>query len=528
MTINKSQNILRITLVAGMVVMGIIFVYLLNNISKSLTLQNDVNFKTTLSLNDLKFDIVKMEQYLTKASTTRFEDNYKYAKEHKDRSIKSILDLKKSAPQLNGKLIQLENDLNKFYDLSLIMAKTYNSSGYTEGNKLIATVEPLSDSISNNVQYMVNEETKNMIKLNSEAQKQTTQPIYITIFGCLFFIIIILILTHITSKSLKTTSTVLDNLDKISKYDFTKFISLKKNNEITDINKGLNALLNEFKSIIDTVKKSSLETVSISKQLSASSKNVKKNLTTTQINSNKIEESSKSISANVSTLDIRMNDSNTDLKSAEIALKKVSNSFISIINGINKISTSEAEITEQMNNLEVNSSQIKTVLTIISDIADQTNLLALNAAIEAARAGTHGRGFAVVADEVRKLAERTQKSLTEINSSISIVVQGIGDSSDKIDKNSQELVNLVNESSIVEKEIKEIDSTMKKLTFDNDKTLSDFTNVNDSVQNLILNIRKIIADNELNLKSTHEIEETSTFLLTTTNSMEVVLSKFKV
>lgn len=118
-----------------------------------------------------------------------------------------------------------------------------------------------------------------------------------------------------------------------------------------------------------------------------------------------------------------------------------------IVESINRVSQDEQHISSQMHHLAEQTTQIRSVLEMIKDIADQTNLLALNAAIEAARAGEHGRGFAVVADEVRKLAERTQKSLSEIDVTISVVVQSVSSASENIKENSQKVICL-NENAI--------------------------------------------------------------------------------
>jgi len=104
---------------------------------------------------------------------------------------------------------------------------------------------------------------------------------------------------------------------------------------------------------------------------------------------------------------------------------------------------------------------VKNVLEVINDIADQTNLLALNAAIEAARAGKYGRGFAVVADEVRKLAERTQSSLNEIDTTISIMVQGVSDANEQMKINYKFVEKLVETSNNVKEDILRTQKTMK-------------------------------------------------------------------
>ena len=309
--------------------------------------------------------------------------------------------------------------------------------------------------------------------------------------------------------------------------DLRQRISYENKDEIREMVDEFNMLLENLEHTIKDAKHTSGENASVSHELSSTSIQIGKNA---EDSSRIVEDAIKEINAIKGFIEDTAALSDRTKHDIKIAGNKLNNAQKEIIELKKEVDTaSEAEIAlaERLEHMSSEAEQVKQILLVISDIADQTNLLALNAAIEAARAGEHGRGFAVVADEVRKLAERTQKSLTEINATKNTIVQSIVDSAEQMSVNAKNIQNLVTVSSKVESSIVETTGVM------NSSMESVITSAENSVkvakdsEKIVSLVGKINDLTSQNARSVEEIASTAEHLYKLTENLNGKLNQFK-
>ncbi len=362
--------------------------------------------------------------------------------------------------------------------------------------------------------------------------KSDSKSFYIAMAGALFTILVALLISSMISRDIQNR--ILKLRDLISNTAKTKNFSLEEQNrdfskdELGEIQKAFYDLLKSIATVLNDAKQSALENRKNANEI----KNLLKQVMDNIANEVSIVEDS------VKEADFIKNDlrnsvngaieGKDDMQKVYKELSDAKREVLKMIEDIERNVDIEISLAERLKRLSDDAEQIQDVLNVISDIAEQTNLLALNAAIEAARAGEHGRGFAVVADEVRQLAEKTQKSLIEINSTVNVIVQAINDASSSMSKNVEDIEKLSSISTNVQKDIESVNETTKESADRLESTTENINKTAKKVENFITNINKIKEISSKIKASVVVSEKAAEDLNHMANRLEKSLEQFKI
>ena len=215
--------------------------------------------------------------------------------------------------------------------------------------------------------------------------------------------------------------------------DLTHRFPADGHDELAQLARSLNAMLDHLQLLFSRVKSAALEVGNSAAEISVTARQLHGR---TREESLKVEEITTAVTdmnQMIQQLSANSQEAADHARSGGLAVSQASTAILDI-------RTVVVDVSDHVKTLGERSARIGNIVETIGQIADQTSLLALNAAIEAAHAGEHGKGFAVVANEVSNLAERVNKSARQIEEQLAQIrllteqaVKRMGDASSTVD-----------------------------------------------------------------------------------------------
>lgn len=381
------------------------------------------------------------------------------------------------------------------------------------------------------IERLLAEKSKENTTLVNDFKEMVSKTILTnTIIMLIFSLVVVVLILFISRSIINSLLSVLEVVEELSygQGDLTKRINSKNKDEIGKLGCFMDDFIITLHKIVSNIKNCKDDNVQVENNLEKIINNLarnSKNGVNIVTNMQKNSEATHSLIENF-LIEMNKTQENSNISSSNMTNAK--NSVLKLVSQINHNAEKESQIVSKLNSLNQEAQQVKDVLDVIKDISDQITLLSLNATIEAARAGEQGRGFAVVADEVRKLAERTQKSLDEINTTIQIIVQSIADSNEMINENSDNIQKLLSLSEEVSEFVNQTENAIKDMSQSTKISLESSKEQAKSTEQIIQEIKKTNEVLNANEKYTKNLNTVFQNLRQSSEQIELNLGKFTI
>ena len=367
---------------------------------------------------------------------------------------------------------------------------------------------------------------------------------------------ILLVSTMIIYPINRSIHKILDYLEELAGYDFSKKINLNQKDELGIIADSFSYVVKNVHQLIKDTKGLGEVVVSESKKMIASTEEIsiasdRTAVTITELAGGAVEQAKSSVNTNNQIQEIinRLGSIHEDIavsghlaqkatESVRVGSDLVKDQGMKIIN--NKVVYTQ--IGDSILSLANKSKEISEIVSVIQEIAKQTNLLSLNAAIEAARAGEHGRGFAVVAEEVRKLAEQVALSGSKVITIVSEVENGISSTASHmelanqaVEEEQQSLTKIVEFFHKISESIENIQSKVNDISATSNMINAEAKIAGQEIQQIAIVSEKAAAGTEevaaLSEETTatiHEVIDSTRKLAEHAETLQKSIEKFKV